>query len=176
MRPAPAQRHVLARGAQAAELMAAAWADWQVVMASAMVGIASAALTIAVAYVKDRRQFGVPIGSFQSVQHKLADVATLVDGGRLLVSEAAWAGDDGAANAAALASMAFLFSSRTAQEAAGAALHFHGGYGFMLEYDIQLYYRRAKAWALVAGDPRREQRRLADLLFPPGYVPTSAWP
>jgi alkylation response protein AidB-like acyl-CoA dehydrogenase len=170
------ERHVLARGARAAELTADALADWQVATASAMIGIAAAALDIAVAYVKERRQFGVPIGSFQSVQHKLADVATLIDGGRLLVSEAAWAGDDGAANAAALASMAFLFGGRTAQEASGAALHFHGGYGFMLEYDIQLYYRRAKAWSLAAGDPRREQRRLADLLFPPGYVPTTEWP
>ncbi len=50
--------------------------------------------------------------------------------------------------------MAFLFASETAFRTATESLHFHGGYGFTLEYDIQLYFRRAKAWPLLAGDPR----------------------
>ena len=57
-------------------------------------------------------------------------------------------------DADALASMAFLFAAETALKTAGESLHFHGGYGYTLEYDIQLYFRRAKAWSLIAGDPR----------------------
>jgi len=120
-----------------------------------------------VAYAKSRHQFGVPIGSFQSIARDLADAATAVDGARLLAREAAWAADEAPDELAALASMAFLFAGRTAQQAAGAALHVHGGYGYMLEYDIQLYYRRAKAWTLAAGDPRRGVQHLADALFGP---------
>ena len=55
----------------------------------------------------------------------------------------------------ALAAMAFLFAARAAQDTSAAALHVHGGYGFTLEYDVQLYLRRAKAWPLALGDPRR---------------------
>ena len=61
--------------------------------------------------------------------------------------------------------MSFLFASESAFKTAGDSLHFHGGYGYTLEYEIQLYFRRAKAWALAAGDPRREFQRLAGLLF-----------
>jgi alkylation response protein AidB-like acyl-CoA dehydrogenase len=118
-------------------------------------------------YAKSRHQFGVPIGSFQSIARDLADVATAVDGARLLAREAAWAASESPDELPALAGMAFLFAARTAQRTASVALHVHGGYGFMLEYDIQLYYRRAKAWPLVLGDPRRVVRQLADALFGP---------
>ncbi len=70
----------------------------------------------------------------------------------------------------ALAAMAFAFCSRAAQQAAGVSLHTHGGYGFMLEYDIQLAYRRAKGWALMGGDPRRGLHDLADALFGPAVA------
>jgi alkylation response protein AidB-like acyl-CoA dehydrogenase len=115
-----------------------------------------------VAYVKERRQFGVPIGAFQAVGHRLADAATALDGARLLVYEAAGAVDEGWARAATLADMAFGFAAETAQRVAAESLHFHGGYGFMVEYDIQLYFSRAKAWALVGGDPRRCYQQVGD--------------
>ena len=158
-------RTVLASGAPARSLHYHAVAEWQILTASALVGLASAALEIAVEYVKQRRAFGVPIGWFQSVQHRLADDATETDGARLLAYEAAWATEENHANARALASMSFLFASESAFKTAGDSLHFHGGYGYTLEYEIQLYFRRAKAWALAAGDPRREFQRLAGLLF-----------
>ncbi len=158
-------RTVLASGAPARSLHDHAVAEWQILSASALVGLAGAALEIAVEYVKQRRAFGVPIGWFQSVQHRLADDATETDGARLLVYEAAWATEERHANARSLASMAFLFASQSAFKTAGDSLHFHGGYGYTLEYDIQLYFRRAKAWSLAAGDPRREFQRLAGLLF-----------
>ena len=81
--------------------------------------------------------------------------------------EAAWAADEAEPDATALARMAFLFAARSAQQTTAVALHVHGGYGFTLEYDIQLYHRRAKAWPLLLGDPRRGALHLADALFGP---------
>ena len=166
-----ADRTVLATGDEARALLSNALAEWKALTGATLVGVAAAALDLAVDYVKARHQFGVPIGSFQAVQHRLADVATAVDGARLLAYEAAWAADEGLAEAARLASMTYVFASETAAESTAASLHFHGGYGFMLEYDIQLYFRRAKAWALLYDDPQREYQRLADELFGPRRIP-----
>jgi 3-oxochol-4-en-24-oyl-CoA dehydrogenase len=153
---------VLASGDEARRLYDGAVDEWRVLAATAQAGLARAALDIGVAYVKERHQFGVPIGSFQSIQHRLADVHTAVDGARLLAYEAAWAADTGEPRAAALAAQAAWFCGQAADDAAGASLHYHGGYGFMEEYDIQLYVRRAKAWRLLLGDPRRELQTVAE--------------
>ncbi len=158
-------RLVLARGDDAMAVARRAADEWRVLTAASLVGLAARALDIGVAYAGERHQFGVPIGSFQSLARDLADAATAVDGARLLAREAAWAADEGRAEAPVLAAMAFGFAARTAQRSAATSLHVHGGYGFMLEYDIQLYYRRAKAWALAAGDPRAELAGLAAGLF-----------
>jgi hypothetical protein len=154
-----------------------ALAEWKTLTAAMLVGISSAALEMAVDYVQQRHQFGVPIGSFQAVQHGLADLAGRIDGARLLAHQAAAALDSdsaGSCDAAhnditdghALASMAFLFASDIAADATARSLHFHGGYGFAEEYDIQLYYRRARGWALVLGDPTNEYLSLAERLWP----------
>jgi alkylation response protein AidB-like acyl-CoA dehydrogenase len=156
-----AGRIVLATGPAAVASHAAALDDWRVLQAAALAGLARAALDLGVQYVKDRHQFGVPIGSFQTIQHRLADLHTAADGARLLAYEAAWAADEHEPAAAALAAQAFWFCGDTAEQAAGASLHFHGGYGFMLEYDVQLYARRAKGWRLVLGDPHAELRTIA---------------
>jgi alkylation response protein AidB-like acyl-CoA dehydrogenase len=160
-------RTVLARGPDADVLHTAAVDEWRVLMAGALVGLAGAALELGVEYAKQRQQFGVPIGSFQALAHRLADVATAVEGAQLLVREAAWAADEAEADAIPLARMAFLFAARAAHDTSAAALHVHGGYGFTLEYDVQLYLRRAKAWPLALGDPRRGTMELADALFGP---------
>ena len=160
-------RTVLASGPDALVLHERAVDEWRVLTAGALVGLAGAALELGVEYAKQRQQFGVPIGSFQALAHRLADVATAVEGALLLVREAAWAADEGEADATALARMAFLFAARAAQDTSAAALHVHGGYGFTLEYDVQLYLRRAKAWPLALGDPRRGALHLADALFGP---------
>ncbi len=159
------QRRVLATGAAAVRAHADAGSLWRVLTAAALEGLRQEALRLGVAYVLDRHAFGVPIAWFQTVQHRLADVATAGDGAELLVHEAAWARDTGDPRAAALARMAFLFAARTAQETAAASLHFHGGYGYTLEYDVQLYYRRARGWPLALGAPRHELRALATDLF-----------
>jgi alkylation response protein AidB-like acyl-CoA dehydrogenase len=161
------ERSVLARGPAARAAHQEAVAVWQALMSAALVGLAAVALEMGVAYVKQRRAFGVLIGWFQAVQHRLADVAMQVDGARLLAYESAWAFDTSVPSAPALASMAFLYASETSFKAARESLQFHGGYGYTLEYDIQLYFRRAKAWPLAYGDPRHEYQRLAALLFEP---------
>jgi len=166
------ERTVLAAGPQATALYQDAVADWKLLTAAALGGLRATALEIGVSYVKARQAFGVIIGSFQAVQHRLADLVVAGDGAQLLTYEAAWARDtaqaDGTAqaDAAALASMAFLFNADCAFRTARECLQFHGGYGVTLEYDIQLYFRRAKAWPLALGDPRREYQRLADLAYP----------
>ena len=167
--------HVVASGALAASLYEQAVDEWRVLTASALVGLGLGALEIGVRYVIEREQFGVPIGSFQAIQHPLADVSVALDGAQLLARKAAWAhetshsGAPGHAGvpdgAAELGAMAFLFAAEQAQRASDRALHFHGGYGFMEEYDIQLFYRRAKGWANVLDEPAREYARLADLRY-----------
>ena len=89
-------------------------------------------------------------------------MSVALDGAQLLARKAAWAHDCGRDDAAELGAMAFLFAAEQAQRTSDRALHFHGGYGFMEEYDIQLFYRRAKGWANVLDEPAREYARLAD--------------
>jgi hypothetical protein len=158
---------VLASGALADQLHRDAVDEWRVLTAAALAGLGLGALEIGVRYVSEREQFGVPIGSFQALQHTLADVSVALDGAQLLARKAAWAHDCGRDDAAELGAMAFLFAAEQAQRTSDRALHFHGGYGFMEEYDIQLFYRRAKGWANVLDEPAREYARVADLRYGP---------
>ncbi len=122
----------------------------------------------ALEYVKERKAWGTPIGAFQSVAHRFADSVTDVDGARLLSYEAAWALTDEPARAAELAALAFGFATEAVKAASLRSLHYHGGYGFMNEYDAQLYWRRARGWTAVWGEPRlafarAERARIARL-------------
>ena len=143
-----------------------AWNDalteWKALMAVAYAGLASEVLAMGVAYVKQRHQFGVPVGSFQAVQHGLADAATRAEGARLLAFRAACAVDAGQTGGDRLASMALLFGAESARFASDRVLQYHGGYGYSAEYDVQLYYRRAAAWLLQLGEPAAEMARLAE--------------
>ncbi|HET6662706.1 MAG TPA: acyl-CoA dehydrogenase family protein, partial [Acidimicrobiales bacterium] len=152
---------VLARGEAAAAACDSALDDWLRLTAAALVGLGARALEIGVEYVKERHAFGVPIGSFQAIAHPLADSAAALDGARLLAYEAAWAADDAPAQARELAALAFGYAGETARDVTARSLHFHGGYGFMMEYDPQLYWRRARAWTSVWGEPVLAYRRAA---------------
>ena len=149
---------------------------WKLLCAASLTGIADAALALAVTYVTEREQFGVLIGSFQSVQHVLADLPIAIDGSRLLTHKAAWALSSGergivdwqlndVTDGPTLATMAFLFAVDAAVMATDRSLHYHGGYGFAEEYDIQMYYRRARGWSYSFGDPANVSLALADELF-----------
>ena len=157
----------LASGPAAVGLLDAALDDWLVLTAAALVGIGARALELGVEYVKERKAWGVPIGSFQAVAHPLADSATAVDGSRVLAYKAAWAAGEQPERAAELAAMAFAYAAESARDATYRSLHFHGGYGFMMEYDVQLLYRRARAWANVYAEPAAAYRRAADRRYGP---------
>lgn len=126
--------------------------EWLALTASALVGCATIALEIGCAYAAERRAFGKAIGSFQGISHPLADDATDLDGARLIAQKAAWELDRGGPRGRELAAMAFAFASTAAEKATYDSLHTHGGYGFMLEYDVQLHWRRARGWPRVWGD------------------------
>ena len=136
---------LLASGPEVDALFDQALDEWLVLMANALAGMGARSLEIGVDYVKERHAFGAPIGSFQAVAHGLSDAATGVDGGLLLAREAAWAAHEEPDRAQELAALACAFNAEAAREASYRSLHYHGGYGFMLEYDIQLYFRRAES-------------------------------
>jgi alkylation response protein AidB-like acyl-CoA dehydrogenase len=159
---------VLASGAGAVEAFAAAVDEWRVLTAAALTGLAARALEIGVAYVLERKAFDRTLGSFQGVAHPLADRASEVDGCELLVHEAAWSRDEDPDRFGELAAMALGFAAETARDTSYYALHFHGGYGFMLEYPIQLYFRRARSWGAVLENPQASFRRVADLRLAAG--------
>jgi alkylation response protein AidB-like acyl-CoA dehydrogenase len=163
----------LAEGPRAVAAWEVALDEWRALTAVAQAGLARASLDLGVRYAKDRHQFGVPIGSFQSLQHRFADLHARVDGARLLAYEAVWALDVGEPSAAALAAQAAWWCGEVADEATGFSLHVHGGYGFMLEYDVQLQVRRARATRLLLGDPRDELQRVAERRWGGASVGTS---
>jgi len=156
---------VLAEGPEAIALHSGALDVWLTLTAAALVGAAAKAVHIGVEYAKQRHAFGTPIGAFQAVSHPLADSATAGDGARLLCLRAACAFDDEQDRAAELAAMAFVFAYESARDATRRSLHIHGGYGFGMEGDIQLYYRRVRAWALAFGEPNVALDRVADARY-----------
>jgi alkylation response protein AidB-like acyl-CoA dehydrogenase len=127
--------------------------DGLVLLAALAIGGAERALEITVQYAKDRKQFDKPLGAFQAISHYLADAATAVDGGKTLVYEAAWARAAGR-SIARLAPMAKLFACQTFRDVTAMCQQVWGGVGFTLEYDIQLYFRRAKQLQITWWDAR----------------------
>ena len=143
------------------------WATWQQVMTEGMIlsaalaiGGAEHALDIKVQYSKDREQFDKPLGAFQALAHNMADAKTAVDGGRILVYEAAWAHSMGRP-LDRLAPMSKLFACNTYRDVTAMAQQIFGGVGFTLEYEIQLYFRRAKQLQIMWNDTRRCEELIA---------------
>jgi alkylation response protein AidB-like acyl-CoA dehydrogenase len=143
------------------------WAAWDaamldgvVLLAAQAIGGAAYALDITVDYAKQRHQFDKPLGAFQAIAHYLADAATTVDGGRTLIYEAGWARTVGRP-VDRLAPMAKLFACQTYRDVTAMAQQVFGGVGFTVDYDIQLYFRRAKQLQLSWWDPRYLEERVA---------------
>ncbi|MFK7897683.1 MAG: acyl-CoA dehydrogenase family protein [Myxococcota bacterium] len=137
-----------------------AWKAWNTVMLDAIIlaaaqasGGAQQALDVTVEYAKAREQFGKPIGAFQSISHYLADAATSIEGGTTLVYEAAWARANGN-DTSKLAPMAKLFMCHAFRDITAMCQQVWGGVGFTIEYDIQLYFRRAKQLQISWWDDR----------------------
>jgi alkylation response protein AidB-like acyl-CoA dehydrogenase len=136
-----------------------------VLLAAQAIGGADRALEITVDYAKERKQFDKPLGAFQAIAHYLADASTKIDGGRTLVYEAAWARSENRANASQLAAMAKLFACQTYRDVTAMCQQVWGGVGFTIEYDIQLFFRRAKQLQLSWWDTRELEERVAASLL-----------
>ena len=120
-------------------------------------GMAQGAFDMGLSYARQREQFGRPIGSFQAIQFKLADMATEIEAARNLVYKAAWLKDQGRPFAQQ-AAIAKLYTGELARRACNESLQIHGGYGFMDEYPISRFYRDAKV--LEIGEGTNEVQRL----------------
>jgi alkylation response protein AidB-like acyl-CoA dehydrogenase len=168
------QEHIVAEGPDAIDAFNDACLDWKILTASALTGLGSQALKIGTEYAMERHAFGRPIARFQAISHRLADAHVELDGARLVTREAAWAVDAADPRIRLLAAMALYSAASAAAMTTGITVHVHGGYGLMEEGDIQLYYRRAKSWPLVYGDPRSELLNIADELFGPPAAAAAA--
>lgn len=158
----------LASGPDALAAYSHAVDEWRLLTAAALVGLAGRALDLGVAYVSERHQFGVPIGTFQAIQHGLAEFPGPLNGARLLVARTAWRAVHEPDRFGVGAAMALHFATELARAVTARVLHYHGGYGVMEEYDIQLYHRRARGWPAQLGDPAAELLGVADRLYGPG--------
>jgi short-chain 2-methylacyl-CoA dehydrogenase len=127
------------------------------------VGLAQGALDEALSYAKQRRAFGKPISSFQTIQAKLANLATEIEACRLLVQKAAWLKDEGR-NFSLVAAQAKLKSGRLAVHAADEAVQIHGGYGFIEEYPVARFYRDAKILTIGEGTDEIQELVIARAL------------
>jgi len=135
-------------------------------IAAQAVGIATGAYEKALAYARERKSFGVPIGQHQMVQWMLADMATAIDGARLLTLRAATLKDAGKPYTTA-AAMAKLFAAETAMKVTTDAVQLHGGYGFIREYEVERYFRDAKITQIYEGTSQIQKLVIArDLLGP----------
>ena len=119
-------------------------------IAAQALGIAQGAFDAAIKYAKERQQFNQPIASFQSISNYLADMATEIDAGRLLLYRACATKDAGEPFGTE-ASMAKLYCSTLASRVTGLAVQIHGGYGYSKEYDVERYFRDAKITEIYEG-------------------------
>ncbi|MAA88015.1 MAG: acyl-CoA dehydrogenase [Haliea sp.] len=147
------------------------WSSWEQAMARHMLSVASYAIGaaqrvqgISVEYAKYRRAFGRAIGGFQSIAHYLAEMEVAIEGARTLVYEAAWCSDESRPYRH-LAAMAKLQACDVFCRVAAVAIQVHGGLGYTIEADPQLFYRRAKQMELTHWGPDSLERQIAEHLF-----------
>ena len=135
-----------------------------VALCAEMCGGAQQVLDMTTAYAKIRLTFGKPIGSYQGVKHRAADMLVDVENAKSLTYYAAWAIDEGLAEAPLAVSMAKAYTSDAYRKVAGAGIQLHGGIGFTWEHDLQLYFKRAKASEVAFGDATWHRERVARLM------------
>ncbi len=132
----------------------------RILVAAQGLGTAQGAFDRALAYVKDRTQFGKKIAQFQVNQHKLADMATKIELARLITYKAAWNYDQGRIDPK-LTSMAKMYAARTAVEVADEAIQLMGGYGYISEYEVERFYRDAKITEIYEGTKEIQKNTIA---------------
>jgi alkylation response protein AidB-like acyl-CoA dehydrogenase len=135
-----------------------------VALCAEMCGGAQKVLDMTTEYAKIRIAFGKPIGSYQGVKHKAADMLVDVENAKSLTYYAAWAVDENVPEAALAASMAKAYTSDAFRKVAGAGIQLHGGIGFTWEHDLHLYFKRAKASEFTFGDSTYHREKVAQLI------------
>jgi alkylation response protein AidB-like acyl-CoA dehydrogenase len=143
--------------------VAQAYATIVTAIAAENVGVAQRAMEMAIGYAKDRKQFDRPIGSYQAVSHRCAQMLLEVEGARSLSYWAGWALDNEPDAAARAASMAKAYAGDAGFRVTASALQVHGGIGFTWEHDLHFFLKRAKANAHAFGDARWHRDRVAEL-------------
>ncbi|MBW1666796.1 MAG: acyl-CoA dehydrogenase family protein [Deltaproteobacteria bacterium] len=133
-------------------------------IAAQALGIAQGSFDRAMAYTKQRSQFGKKLAEFQVTQHKLADMITKIETARLIVYKAAWNYDQGRIDPK-LTSMAKMYAGRVAVEVADEAIQLHGGYGYMLEYEVERFYRDAKITEIYEGTKEIQKNTISSALL-----------
>ena len=133
-------------------------------IAAQALGIGQGAFDRSLSYAKTREQFGRPISSLQVIQHKLADMATKLETARLLVYKAAWNFDFGKIDPK-LTSMAKAYTARVAVEVCEEAVQIHGGYGYMLDYEVERFYRDARITEIYEGTREIQKNTIAGLVI-----------
>jgi len=135
-----------------------------VALCAEMCGGAQKVLDMTVEYAKIRQAFGRPIGSYQGVKHKAADMLVDVENSKSITYYAAWALDEGVAEGPLAASMAKAYVSDAYRRVAAAGIQLHGGIGFTWEHDLHLYFKRAKGSEFTFGDATYHRERVAQLV------------
>ena len=133
-------------------------------LAAEQVGGAQRCLDMAVEYAKVRVQFGRPIGSFQAIKHKCADMLVQVEGAKSAAYYAGWAAAEDNEELAEVSHIAKSYCSEAYFLCASENIQIHGGIGFTWDHDAHLYFKRAKSSELIFGDPAYHRRALARLL------------
>jgi alkylation response protein AidB-like acyl-CoA dehydrogenase len=129
-----------------------------------MCGGAQKVLDMTVDYAKIRQAFGRPIGSYQGVKHRAADMLVDVENSKSITYYAAWALDEGVAEGPLAASMAKAYVSDAFRRVSSAGIQLHGGIGFTWEHDLHLYFKRAKGSEFTFGDATYHRERVAQLV------------
>lgn len=142
-----------------------AWHSIAIATAAESVGVAERAMEMSVAYAKERQQFGRPIGTYQAVSHRCAQMLLEVEGARSLVYWAAWALDSEPETASVAASAAKAYASDCGSRVTGSAIQVHGGIGFTWEHDLQFFFKRAAALAHHHGDARWHRDQVAEAVL-----------
>ena len=135
-----------------------------VALCAEMCGGAQKVLEMSTEYAKIRVAFGKPIGAYQAVKHKCADMLVAVENAKSITYYAAWAADEGVAEAPLAASMAKAYVADAYRQTAGDGIQIHGGIGFTWEHDLHLYFKRAKSSEVMFGDATFHRERVARLL------------
>ncbi len=155
--------HVLGDLGQASGIMERLQEQAAVAKCAELVGCIQTAFDMTVKYAKDRKQFGRPIGSFQAVQHHCANMVVDVDGSRFMTYQAAWKISEGLA-ASKEAAMAKAWTSDASRRVTSLAHQIHGAISFTEEYDVHLFYRRAKSGEVAFGDAEYHLEKVAEQL------------